>query len=117
VRFFLDHDVPVSVGRMLRAQGHECWTASEAGLATEPQDDNLTVYAAEKDAVLVTLDQEFSQRRRKNTIGRHIWMRCPEPDAADLLRSTLDEALPYLERTDVIVTVSSGGVRSDTEWE
>lgn len=102
---------------MLRAQGHECWTASEAGLAAEPQDDNLTVYAAEKDAVLVTLDQEFSQRRRKNTIGRHIWLRCPEPDAADLLRSTLDEVLPYLERTDVIVTVSSDGVRSDTEWE
>jgi len=86
-RFFLDHDVPVSVARMLRGEGHDCWTAGEAGLATESQDDNLTVYADEKNAVLVTMDREFSQRRRKRSIGRHIWLRCPEPEAADMLRS------------------------------
>lgn len=68
-RFFLDHDVPASVAAMLRAEGHQCWTANEAGLATESQDDNLTVYADEHRAVLVTLDREFSQRRLKNSIG------------------------------------------------
>jgi hypothetical protein len=50
VRFFLDHNVPVSVRRMLLEQGHECWTASEAGLATEGQDDNLSVYADSKES-------------------------------------------------------------------
>jgi hypothetical protein len=58
VRFFLDHNVPVGVRRMLVAQGHECWTASEAGLATEGQDDNLSVYADSKGAALVTFDRE-----------------------------------------------------------
>jgi hypothetical protein len=35
VRFFLDHDVPASVGKMLRGEGHDCWTAAQAGLAAE----------------------------------------------------------------------------------
>lgn len=115
-RFFLDHDVPVSVARMLRGEGYECWTASDAGLATEGQDDNLTIYAYDKNAVLVTMDKEFSLRRRTNAIGRHIWLRCPEPDAAAMLRSRLGEVLPYLERHNVTITVSSGGGRPESGW-
>jgi predicted nuclease of predicted toxin-antitoxin system len=117
VRFFLDHDVPASVGEMLRKEGHQCWTAGEAGLATEGQDDNLTVYADEQGAVLVTMDREFSQRRRKNSIGRHIWLRCPEPKAAPMLRTNLEEVLRYLERINVIITVSSVGVHAESAWE
>lgn len=116
-RFFLDHDVPASVARVLHAEGYECWTASEAGLATEGQDDNLTVYADEKNAVLVTMDREFSLRRRTNSIGRHIWLRCPEPDAAALLRSKLGQVLPYLERDNVTITVSERGIRLHSGWE
>lgn len=116
MRFFLDQDVPVSVRRMLLSEGHQCWTANEAGLAAEPQDDNLTVYADDKDAVLVTLDREFSKRRRRNTIGRHIWLRCREPEAAEMLRSRLNEVLPYLRRSHVIIVVSKGGVRADSAW-
>lgn len=65
MRFFLDNDVPVSVGKMLAAHGHRWWTAAEAGMADESQDDNLSVYSASKGAVLVTLDREFMRRRRK----------------------------------------------------
>jgi predicted nuclease of predicted toxin-antitoxin system len=89
MRFFLDNDVPVSVGRMLRRHGHVSWTASEAGLANEGQDDNLTIYAADHRAVLVTLDREFIRRRQANPIGQHIRLRCLEPEAADVLASRL----------------------------
>jgi predicted nuclease of predicted toxin-antitoxin system len=102
---------------MLRKEGHQCWTAGEAGLATESKDDNLTVYADERDAVLVTMDREFSQRRLKRSIGRHIWLRCPEPEAADVLRSRLGDVLLFLERTNVAITVSSDDVRADSAWE
>ncbi len=102
---------------MLRGEGHECWTAGEAGLATEGQDDNLTVYAVEKNAVLVTMDKEFSLRRRVNSIGRHIWLRCPEPEAAAVLRARLEEVLPHLERDHVIITVSNGGVHPESGWK
>lgn len=53
---------------MLVRRGHDAWTAAQAGLNQEP-DDTLTVYAYERDAVLLTHDREFSQRRRKNVVA------------------------------------------------
>jgi hypothetical protein len=43
VRFILDNDVPVSVRTMLLREGHEAWSAYQAGLA-DAADDDLTVY-------------------------------------------------------------------------
>jgi predicted nuclease of predicted toxin-antitoxin system len=116
VRFFLDNDVPVSVGTMLRRNGHLCWTANQAGLADEGEDDNLTVYATKHMAVLVSLDAQFMQRRRANAIGRHVRLRCNEPDAADVLGGHLKEVLEYLKRDHVTVTVSRDGVKADSDW-
>lgn len=116
MRFFLDHNVPASVGMTLRHLGHDCWTAAQAGLAAEGQDDNLTVYAAEHDAVLVTLDRRFMQRRRANPIGRHIRLHCTEPEAAACIALHLAEVLPLLERDHVIITVSRDAVKADSEW-
>jgi predicted nuclease of predicted toxin-antitoxin system len=116
VRFFLDNMVPVNVRKMLRARGHQCWTAGEAGLADEPQDDSLSVYAARRGAVLVTLDREFSQRRRKSPIGHHIWLRCLEPEAAAVLDAHLAEVLSLLHRTDVTIIVSKQGVKAASKW-
>jgi predicted nuclease of predicted toxin-antitoxin system len=116
VRFFLDNDVPASVGRLLRSCGHDCWSAYEAGLAAEGEDDNLTVYADSRSAVLVTLDREFSRRRRANAYGRHLRLRCPEPDAADVLEAHLPEVLRYLNRDHVTVTVSRDEVKADSDW-
>jgi predicted nuclease of predicted toxin-antitoxin system len=116
VRFFLDNDVPASVGTMLRRNGHICWTARDAGLADEGQDDNLTVYAAKQQAVLVTLDVQFMQRRRANAIERHVRLRCSEPEAAKILAGHLKEVLEYLERDHVTVTVSRNLVKADSDW-
>lgn len=117
MRFFLDHDVPVSVRSMLSQYGHECWTAGEAGLATEGQDDNLTVYASSRSAVLITLDKEFSQRRLKNPIGRHIWLHCPEPRASLVLAKHLAEVLELLQRENVTIKVTRDRVRPVSKWD
>jgi hypothetical protein len=116
VRFFLDNDVPVSVGRMLRHHGHTCWTAAEAGLAAEGQDDNLSVYADVREAVLITIDKEFTQPRRQNPLGRHVRLRGPEPEAAALLSGKLGEVLAYLQREHVTVTVSTHEVKAESRW-
>ena len=52
MRFLLDNDVEVAVGRVLRSGGHDCWTASAANLAgrVAADDDELSVYAQQKDA-------------------------------------------------------------------
>lgn len=94
---------------MLLAEGHDCWTASDAGLATEGQDDNLSVYADSREAALVTFDREFSRRRLKYPIGRHIWLRCNEPRAAGVLRTYLPEVLALvLARTVLCLAPVSG---------
>ena len=95
MRFFLDNDVPVSVATVLRRNGHICWTENEAGLADEAEDDNLTVYADKRQAVLVSLDVQFMQRRRANAIERHVRTRCTEPEAAAVLAGHLKEVLEY----------------------
>lgn len=116
MRFFLDHDVDAGVGHRLRTMGHEAWSASDAGLATDG-DDNLTIYATNHGCVLLTHDKEFSARRRKNVVGRHVHLRCPEPDAADILAERLDELLPILEaHTDLFVAVWGGGVDFSWNW-
>ena len=115
MRFFLDNDVPVSVRTMLLREGHEAWSANEAGLATA-EDDDLTVYAVRQDAVLVSLDEQFMQRRRANAIGRHVRLRCQEHEAAAVLHQCLKEVLEYLERDHVTVTVSRAGVKADSDW-
>lgn len=69
--------------------------------------------------VVPSIKRQISPRNTasKNSIGRHIWLRCPEPKAADLLRSNLDAVLPYLARTNVIIVVSSGDIVAETAWE
>lgn len=117
MRFFLDNDVPVSVGTMLRGHGHESWTAGNAGLATEKQDDALTAYADEKHAVLVTFDVEFSTRRYANAYGHHVWLHCLEFEAAAVLEARLDEVLDELRgREHVTLRVSKAGIRAESDW-
>jgi predicted nuclease of predicted toxin-antitoxin system len=117
VRFFLDHDVSAAVRHALLARGHECWTAAEAGLDLVA-DDELTVYAHDKRAVLVTHDREFSQRRRRNVVGQHLELRCNEWEAAQLLVAHLHsvESLTQAHR-DVFIAMSAKGCEQSFAWE
>lgn len=103
---------------MLRKRHHVAWTAANAGLS-RAADDDLTVYAQERDAVLVTHDGEFSERRRKNVVGRHIYLKCNEWDAAKILADHLDDILLVLERhRDVWVRLSpEAEVKLSFKWE
>jgi predicted nuclease of predicted toxin-antitoxin system len=116
VRFLLDNDVDVAVGRVLRSAGHECWTAAEANLAghVAADDDEVSVYAHDKSAVVITHDREFSQRRLRNTFGKHVWLRCEQPDAASLIARHLDDLVQALnQHEEVVVMVSfDGGVEA-----
>jgi predicted nuclease of predicted toxin-antitoxin system len=108
VRFVLDQDVDARVATVLRAKGHDAWTVGSAGLA-RASDDALTVYACQHGAVLLTHDVEFSTRRRKNVIGRHILLRCNEWDGAVVIQQHLDAILPVLGRKpDLWIKLSLG---------
>jgi predicted nuclease of predicted toxin-antitoxin system len=116
VLFLLDHDVDAAVGRMLRQKGHGCHTASEVGLASA-RDDALTVWASQHSAVLVSTDKEFGQRRMKNAIGKHVWLRCLDWEASDVLAERLGELDDRLQvQADITVRVSKEGLTVSLEW-
>ena len=99
MRFVLDHDVDAAVAAVLRRHGHEAWTAAAAGLS-RVSDDELTAYADDQKAVLLTHDVEFSKRRRRNVVGKHVWLRCVDLEAEALVARRLSEIVQQLERHD-----------------
>jgi predicted nuclease of predicted toxin-antitoxin system len=116
VRFVLDEDVDSGVARVFSAAGHEAWSITDAGLSGI-KDDDVSIYAAQKDAVVVTHDVEFSARRRKNPHGRHVQMGCREREAASLVAERLDELIGALTPfDDVFIYLSKNGVSLHRTW-
>lgn len=103
LRFVTDNDVDALVAACLREAGHEAWTAADAQLASA-SDAELAIYAEDQGAVLLSHDREFSQWRKTKLSGRHVWVRVPQPDAADAMMAHLDDLLPTLvHRAHVLV--------------
>ena len=101
---------------MLRLRGHECWTASAIGLAAA-SDDALTVWASEHRSAVVSTDREFGRRRMSNAIGHHVWLRCLDWEAADVLDAHLDDVVAKLAaRPDLAVRVSKDGLTDSSAW-
>ena len=118
MRFVCDNDVDAEVAARLRKLGHEAWTVERAGLGAAA-DDEVTTYAQSRHAVLLTHDVEFSQRRRRNVIGQHVWLDCLEWDAAELLVAHLADIEPILKRyPDLWIRLSKGaGVTLSWDWK
>lgn len=110
MRFVCDENVDAAVARKLNALGHEAWTIKEAG-QSGIDDDDVTIYAMDHHAVVVTHDHEFSTRRKKLVLGRHIYLKCDALDAPDILVSHLDAILPVLQRHEVTVEVTRSQCR------
>ncbi len=96
MRFFLDEDVNAAVGQFLRRRRHQCWTTAQAG-RSGAKDDDQSVYADDKDAVLVSHDLELLARRRRRVIGRHVALCCEQPDGVELLDTWIELIEPVLE--------------------
>ena len=118
MRFVCDQHLDAAVASMLRKRGHEAWTVASAGLS-EADDDDLTIYAQQQKAALITHDSEFSERRRKNVVGQHIYLKCKEWDAAEVLDDNLDEILAVLaKRPDIWIRLSPDAeYKLSFKWE
>ena len=82
--FYLDNDVDVTCAKVISDAGYPCWSASQAA-SQRSSDDEQTVYATDKGAVLITHDKEFTNRRNKFPIGRHVRLVCHQLDGPDPL--------------------------------
>ena len=111
MRFVLDEDVDAqAIGSFLRQRGHECWSVVEAGLGGA-DDDAVATYADNRNAVLVTHDAEATRRRRKFTFGRHVFLRCHQLEAVELLEVHIDELVRGFLRHEIgVFDVRRAGV-------
>lgn len=114
--FLIDQDVDAAVARMLRTHGHRCESAWSVKLS-DSGDDDLTVWAHDHSAVLISTDVEFATRRRRNSIGWHIWLRCTDWEAAAVLETHLADVLDIVAaRRDVVIRVSKDGIDPFEAW-
>ena len=69
--------------------------------------------------MLITHDREFTRRRMRNTIGRHVRLDCEQPDAVAIVGTHLEELVAALEHAhDVVLVVSAAEVaRHAGQWE
>ena len=53
----------------------------------------------------------------QNAIGWHVWLRCSDWEASEVLADHLDEVLTLLEaRSDLTVRVSKEGLTDSSRW-
>lgn len=102
MRFVLDNDIDAALCAFLVRERHECWTAAQAGLA-EADDDDLSVYADDRGAVLITHDAEFTSRRVANPFGQHVRLKCSNVDALEVFEERFDEIVNVLGELEVVV--------------
>src|SRR6185437_9429477 len=95
MRFFLDHNVPASVGDVLVESEHEVIILKDA-IAPDSADPLVALTAAENDAILISCDKDFRviagrlgvSRNRLRKLSR-IAMRCKGPVCARRLNDAL----------------------------
>lgn len=116
MRFVLDQDVDAGLVGVLVKRGHKAWTVASAGIS-DASDDDISVYAAKLGAVVVTHDEEFSARRRRNPHGRHLQLGCSEPDAISVVTAKLDELVQAMTPfQDVFVYLSKSELAVHLKW-
>ena len=62
--------------------------------------------------MIVTHDSEFTERRKKNCIWKHVRLDCEQPDGPGLLAIALDEMVQLLERHEnITIEAKPDGIR------
>lgn len=111
MRFVLDSDVDEGgCRRALVGHGHEVLTARAGGVQDE--DPDVTAYALTNGAAVITHDRRYTIAHRKNPIGRHVWLRCPDPAAEAVLNRALPQLAPLVEAHELVtIKVSAVEIR------
>lgn len=115
--FYLDSDVDVGCAAVLRAAGYAGWTARDAATRAD-DDDEQTVYATDKGAVLIAHDR-VHEPSQELPIGRHIRLVCHQLDGPDLLAASIDRLVSFLAASpDMVLEVRPGrhGVHELKAW-
>jgi predicted nuclease of predicted toxin-antitoxin system len=75
VKFLVDNQLPLSLAKYLRKQGHDCQHVWEIGLATA-LDVEICRYADSQERVIISKDEDFLYlANRPESKTRFLWVR------------------------------------------
>ena len=74
------------------------WSVRSFGSA---DDDAVAIYADDRHGVLITHDADATRRRREFTFGRHVFLRCHQLEAVELLEIHIDELVTQVEHHNI----------------
>jgi predicted nuclease of predicted toxin-antitoxin system len=108
MRFLVDAQLPPALARWLAAAGHEAEHVADVGLG-DANDRTIWDYALAAGAVIISKDEDFSQRKALGDDGPAIvWIRLPNTRRRQLLvwfEAVLPEILEALERGETLIEV------------
>jgi len=108
VRFVVDAQLPPSLARFLASEGHEAEHVADVGLLSAP-DREIWSYALQKEAVIVTKDEDFAERASlAPKAPRVVWLRIGNSSKRALLlwfRNLLPDILSELESGETLVEI------------
>ncbi|WP_294535763.1 DUF5615 family PIN-like protein [uncultured Rhodoblastus sp.] len=85
MRFLVDAQLPAALARWLAAEGDRAEHVADIGLASAP-DKAIWDYALAADAIIVTKDEDFAQRKAFKDGGPTVvWIRLPNTRKRQLL--------------------------------
>lgn len=117
LRFVLDHNIDVAAAKVLRDRGWWAHTLNELG-NFDVSDETVAIVAHERDAVAVTADVEFTAWRRRRLVGKHVFMRCPDHEVAEVIDRHIDDAVGALEHNaHILVRISRDNVTMYYAWD
>jgi predicted nuclease of predicted toxin-antitoxin system len=108
MRFIVDAQLPPALARWLVAKGHEAEHV-EARQMAMASDTAIWDLALRESLVIITKDEDFSQRRILTSGGPTIvWIRWPNTRRRDLLarfETVLPDVLSALQRGETLIEV------------
>jgi predicted nuclease of predicted toxin-antitoxin system len=109
MRFLVDAQLPPALARWLVDQGHEAEHVADCGLE-RAADTAIWDYAARVDAIIVTKDEDFAQRKVLNQTGPRVaWVRLANTRRRELLiwfEGVWPRLMQALERGEVLIEIT-----------
>lgn len=99
MRFIIDAQLPPALAQLLSERGHSAEHVADVGLLSA-SDSEISRYAIENDAVLITKDEDFADQVVLGTLGPVIvWVRVGNTSR----RALLDWFEPLLDRVTAMI--------------
>jgi predicted nuclease of predicted toxin-antitoxin system len=106
MRFIVDAQLPPALARQLAAMGHDAEHVPDRQMTAAP-DAAIWDFALHADAVIITKDEDFAQRKALAGAGPVIvWIRLPNTRRRALLdwfEAALPDILAALERGETLI--------------